>query len=91
MPDQTASLGCLVEIGGPRARNPIETRFRDRWPNSFACTDRRRGIFHSVPVRGDASAKRHEENRRLREHLQDSDQRCYTAVQLLQQAKHCSA
>jgi len=28
-----------------------------------------------------------EENRRLREHLADSDQRCYTAVQLLQQAQ----
>ena len=28
-----------------------------------------------------------EENRRLREHLADSDQRCYTAVQLLQQAR----
>jgi hypothetical protein len=27
-----------------------------------------------------------QENRRLREHLADSDQRCVTAVQLLQQA-----
>eukprot|EP00913_Durusdinium_trenchii_P007989 g7495.t1 len=79
--------GEALEGEEGETQNPIETRFRDRWPNSFACTDRRRGIFHSVPVRGDASAKRHEENRRLREHLQDSDQRCYTAVQLLQQAQ----